>query len=366
MRRARRNGSCGLFGRIFLQLEHARQVPRGCPGGTSPASGRLTGARPPDHLSAMRIVGRLLLVLVALLGAALWWLSSSVPVPETSSFWLARADALDELRRTATGTGPAEVRVGIVGRTEMPASFNTAWSGFAPEPRVFVTLQLVYPDRHVMIDAPFGAATQREILGDDAPFDAEQFARMQQALASADTIFVSHVHRDHVGGLADAPDPRALLARTVVTPEQKAGLRRKGEVEPGDPATLGFDVPDFDGLKQVLAIDRLAPVAPGVVAIATPGHTPGHLLFYVRTANGREILYVGDLAWSFRNLEVARSRPRAIAEYFLHEDAPAVADQLRALITFAELNPEVTILVSHDAEHLERQIDLGVVEEGLR
>ena len=125
-------------------------------------------------------------------------------------------------------------------------------------------------------------------------------------------------------------------------------------------------VPDFDGLKHVLAIDRLAPVAPGVVAIATPGHTPGHLLFYVRTADGREILYVGDLAWSFRNLEVARSRPRAIAEYFLHEDAPAVADQLRALITFAELNPEVTILVSHDAEHLERQIDLGVVEEGLR
>lgn len=314
----------------------------------------------------MRIVGRLLLALLLPLGVAAWWLGSSAPVPETSGFWLARPDAIDELRRTAAGTGPTEVRIGIVGRTSVPAWFNTAWGGFADEPRVFITLQLVYPDGHVMIDAPFGAETQREILGDDAPFDAEQFAKMQSALATARRILISHVHRDHLGGLVDAPDPRALLARTAVTPEQKAGLRRKGEVEPGDPSTLGFDVPDFDGLGQILDFERLAPVAPGVVAIETPGHTPGHLLFYVRIADGRELLYVGDLAWSFRNLEMARSRPRAIAEYFLHEDSAAVADQLRALITFAERNPEVEILVSHDAEQLERQTDLGVVEEGLK
>ena len=314
----------------------------------------------------MRILGRLLLVLAAVLAGALWWLGSSVPVPPTSGFWLAGPGALEELRRTATGTGPSEVRVGIVGRTDMPAWFNTAWDGLASEPRVFITLQLVYSDGHVMIDAPFGAETQRAVLGDEAPFDAEQFARMQRALASATTILITHVHRDHLGGLVDAPDPRALLARTAVTAEQKAGLRRKGEVEPGDPSTLGFAVESFDDLQQVLAFERLAEVTPGVVAIKTPGHTPGHLLFYIRTADGREMLYVGDVAWSFRNLETARSRPRVVSEYFLHEDAPAVADQLRALITFAELNPEVEIVVSHDADRVERQIDLGVLEEGLK
>lgn len=313
----------------------------------------------------MVILRRALAALVVAAGVALWWLGSSVPVPATSSFWLAQPGALDELRRAATGTGPREIRVGIVGRTEMRAWLNTAWGGLDREPRVFITLQLLYPDGHVMIDAPFGAATQREVLGDDASFDADQFARMQAALSSAQSIFLTHVHRDHLGGLRDAPDPRSLLARTAVTPEQKAGFRRKGEVEPGDPSTLPFDVASFDDVR-VLDFEQIAQVAPGVVAVKAPGHTPGHLLFYVRTTDGREILYVGDLVWSWRNLETGRSRPRIVSQYFLHEDAPAVADELRALITFAELHPEVEIVVSHDADMLERQIDLGVVEEGLR
>jgi glyoxylase-like metal-dependent hydrolase (beta-lactamase superfamily II) len=95
---------------------------------------------------------------------------------------------------------------------------NTAWGGLGREHRVFITLQLVYPNGHVMIDAPFGAETQREVVGDSATgFDAEQFGRMQSALATAQTIFISHVHRDHLGGLVDAADPAALLARTAVS-----------------------------------------------------------------------------------------------------------------------------------------------------
>jgi glyoxylase-like metal-dependent hydrolase (beta-lactamase superfamily II) len=315
----------------------------------------------------MVLLRRALLALIALVGIAVWWLGSSVPVPESSGFWLAQPDAIDQLRRAATGTGPREVRVGIVGRTDFPAWLNTAWGGFDREPRVFITLQLLYADgSHVMIDAPFGQATMQAILGDGAKFDADQFARMQSALASAQSIFLTHLHRDHVGGLVDAPDPGALLIRTALTSEQKAELRRKGDVKTSDPSTLGFDVPSFDGIRVLPAFDRFAGVAPGVVAVKTPGHTPSHLVFYIRTAGGREMLYVGDLVWSFRNLETGRSRPRAISQYYLREDAPAVADELRALITFAELNPEVEILVSHDADRLERQSDLGVIEEGLQ
>ena len=81
---------------------------------------------------------------------------------------------------------------------------------------------------------------------------------MERALATAKSIFISHVHRDHLGGLVDSGDPLSMLARTEVTPEQKAGLRRKGEVEPGDPSTLGFDVESFDGVKRVLEFSRLA------------------------------------------------------------------------------------------------------------
>lgn len=315
---------------------------------------------------ALRLVGRSVAVLLGVAAVAIWWLGSSVAVPETSTFWLAEPDALHELRRTAGDTGPREVHVGIIGRAEVPRWFNTAWGGLASERRVFITVQLVYPSGHVMIDAPFGAETQRDVVGDHATgFDAEQFARMQRALATAQTIFLSHLHRDHLGGLVDAEDPAGLLARTEVTPEQKAGFRRVGEVEAGDPSTLPFDVESFDVITRVRDFERLRQVAPGVVAVKSPGHTPGDLLFFIRTQDGRELFYVGDLVWSWRNVEEARSRPRAVSEWFLHEDTEAVADQLRALITFHDAHPEVEILVSHDADRLEAQMARGVVRAGL-
>jgi glyoxylase-like metal-dependent hydrolase (beta-lactamase superfamily II) len=111
---------------------------------------------------------------------------------------------------------------------------------------------------------------------------------------------------------------------------------------------------------------RLQEVAPGLVAIKNPGHTPGHLMFYIRTADGREMLYVGDLVWSYRNFEAGRTRSRAIATYFLGEDTSAVADQLRAVMFFAAAHPEVAILISHDADRLEHQIANGVVLAGIR
>jgi hypothetical protein len=58
--------------------------------------------------------------LLTLAVVAIWWLGSSVAVPETSKFWLAGPDALKELRRTAGDTGPRKVRVGIIGRAEVP------------------------------------------------------------------------------------------------------------------------------------------------------------------------------------------------------------------------------------------------------
>ena len=46
---------------------------------------------------------------------------------------------------------------------------------------------------------------------------------------------------------------------------------------------------------RTIDYDRLYAVAPGVVLVSAPGHSPGSQLVYVRLADYREVLLVGDL-----------------------------------------------------------------------
>ena len=48
-------------------------------------------------------------------------------------------------------------------------------------------------------------------------------------------------------------------------------------------------------------------IAPGVVLIKAPGHSPGSQMIYVQRADGREFLFAGDIGWSLRNIEEVRS-----------------------------------------------------------
>lgn len=98
-------------------------------------------------------------------------------------------------------------------------------------------------------------------------------------------ILVTHLHRDHTGGL------KALAALTGAKTyahwidaayiEEHPKYAGKG-MPPAEPFQVHERVKDGDEL----------PAAGGTVVYHTPGHTPGHAVFYVPS---RRLLFSGDL-----------------------------------------------------------------------
>ncbi|MEW9553307.1 MBL fold metallo-hydrolase [Nonomuraea sp. NPDC050783] len=118
-----------------------------------------------------------------------------------------------------------------------------------------------------------------------------------------DTVVFTHLHHDHVGWTSDvAPSPtggpagpaRGLTfadARHLVDQAEWRHWRGTAEVIGPDPLAVQ------EPLGEVIEFARPGePVVPGVLALPTPGHTPGHLsLLVTDPATDLRLLVLGDV-----------------------------------------------------------------------
>jgi glyoxylase-like metal-dependent hydrolase (beta-lactamase superfamily II) len=284
-------------------------------------------------------------LLLAVGGSTAWLLLLPPAVPAESDFEL----DLPELRRLAAEPGgslPSEIHVLAVAAVEKPLvgalgglrldSFAMPWTAF----------QIVYRDSFLLVDAPGARATERD-AGDA---EAGPRASLDRALERASSVLFTHEHPDHVGGVARSPGLPELAPRLLLTPEQIAAAEER-------------DLPEAlrAGLRP-LRYERRLRVAPGVVLVAAPGHTPGSQIVYVRLEGGREVLLVGDIAWHRRHFEEPRGHPR-VSAWVLGEDLPRVLAQLRSLHE-AWRSEGVVIVPSHDGLYLAELVESGLLRRG--
>jgi glyoxylase-like metal-dependent hydrolase (beta-lactamase superfamily II) len=111
----------------------------------------------------------------------------------------------------------------------------------------------------------------------------------------------------------------------------------------------------------VIDYDLLYPLAPGVVLVKAPGHTPGSQMVYVRLASGKEILLIGDITWAMAGVEQRRQKPEAVSKEY-GEDRTAIQQQIEWL---HNLMGEVSLVNSHDDDSIIALIRGGVLKEGL-
>jgi glyoxylase-like metal-dependent hydrolase (beta-lactamase superfamily II) len=297
---------------------------------------------------------RWVLVLVLLAGGYYWLvLDSRMPADASYAFDI---NEVRKLAESVPGAKPTQLRYEHVYTTRFTKGMIVTGDGWSAAEMPVYSYQLIYPDRSVIVDT----AMDRAIAGPDflVPYyDVTAWQRMLKAMDTASQVVITHEHMDHIGGIAAHPNLKLLLPNILLTKEQLAHPSRMW------PATLPEGV--FDDYEPLVYEQYLA-IAPGLVLIKSPGHTPGSQMVFVRLADGREILLLGDVVWKMRNIELQRERPRWVTALLVREDRDAVFGQIKALGELAQREPGLRIVPGHDGSVVDALTAAGYLQKGFK
>lgn len=134
---------------------------------------------------------------------------------------------------------------------------------------------------------------------------------------------VSHLHFDHSGGLrhlAEAGVEVCIQRRELDFAMTTAGREDAYLREDYEHPALTWRILDGDGV-----------IAPGVEAVSTPGHTPGHMSYRVRMAESGTWLFAMDAI----DLQAGIDRDLVVGTHALPADAPLVRESHDRLVGLA-------------------------------
>ena len=186
-------------------------------------------------------------------------------------------------KKTFSGAPPAEIDAAMA-------------SAFLPTDRVVMDENVVVADlggRRVMFDCGSGTSTLFGIGG------GRLLGNMSAAgisPSSIDAIILSHGHPDHLGALmSDAGEPNFPNAKLYISEAEYAFWT--------DAARTGPKLAAFHSLASKQLVPNRArlhfisdgqEVLTGIEAVASPGHTVGHMHFLIHST-GRSLAYTADL-----------------------------------------------------------------------
>lgn len=273
-------------------------------------------------------------------------------------------------------TGSVRVRPDHVAATWKPMMLWMLTSRTWTEPRPINVFVIEHKDGLVLFDT----GQDRASITDPGYFPAGITGAMYRRTAQADipedqtltgqltglgyqpsdvsVAILSHLHQDHIGGLAELPNARIYVSQaewdTVSEPRAElAGIMRNHIDLPGlswtkvaPEATKDPSLQPFGQAQDLFGDGTL-------LLIPTPGHTPGSMSMIVRQPGRAPLAMVGDLTYALDLLDCGHV-PGSGSRKQLQQTTNKMNElrrNLDGLVVLATHDPEAEVQLAKALEH---------------
>ena len=223
----------------------------------------------------------------------------------------------------------------------------------------------MHPDASENLRKDFGplmALLFRNAKPADLPYE-DQLRRLGVDPEDATRVVMTHLHVDHTSGMRLLPNARFTVGAKEWAAARRRGAAAKGYVADHLPPADRVDLVNFPSQGEpyrafARTIDLLGDGS--VRLISTPGHTPGHLSVLLRVEGDRQVLIVGDAAYTLRSIHEQILPLLTVGDELYRRS-------LHELKAFADSTPQATLVPSHDPSAWQalQQLDRGAPRQGV-
>ena len=224
--------------------------------------------------------------------------------------------------------------------------------------RVFVAggILVRHPKGTLLFDAGFGPSVEAHritspwLLRATTKYDrqttvADELKAAGIAPSSLMAVVLTHAHWDHVSGLEALPGTPVWVTREELAFVRGEDASTALARQLGTASYIAFDFPDGPYLGFARSRDVFGDGS--VVLVPAPGHTPGSIVAFIGTPDGKRYALIGDTAWQREGVELPAEKPWVARQ--VDTDPAATRAMLVRLHQIKTAMPGLIIVPAHDA-----------------